>query len=386
MSKEIKKVGLVVMGNISAGGGYPRVVYDLIAVLNEMGKEVYLLTPFKPDYQKIEQLYGPIKIKKVYTPGKIKSLFCIEDVVRRKLMKKEFRKMANEVDFIFDICGRIMDKYLPKNFDRDSYVIWALTSLDKGEWKEVNNFGRNLKERIRRFFMSDKFLPKKDIKIYAIDQWTGNDLVKKSGLNPDKKCLYPAIQVEELLCKNNKKKNQIIVHGRIDPIKRIEDSINIFYNGTKDNPEYNLVIIGGASPESERYMDCLKEIINRLKIQNRIKIIKNPSFEEIKRELLDSKILIDSERDVNLTMTSIEAMAAGNIILGYKNSSNYKEILENGKYGYGFENTEEGAEKLKEILRGLKERKISNKESVKRSKFFSREKFAERIKGIFGEN
>ena len=65
MKTKHKKIGLVVMGNISVGGGYPRVIYDLISVLNEMGKEVYLLTPFKLDFEKINQLYGPIKLKKI---------------------------------------------------------------------------------------------------------------------------------------------------------------------------------------------------------------------------------------------------------------------------------------------------------------------------------
>jgi len=372
------------MGNISVGGGYPRVVYDLIKLLNEMGKEVYILTPFNLDYSKIDQLYGPINIKKVYSPGKIKSLFCVEDVIRRKLMKKEFKMMANEVDFIIDICGRVMDKYLPKTFNRNHYVIWALTSLDKGEWEQVNSIGRNIKENIRKFFMSERFLPEKDIKIYAVDQWTRNDLVNKSFLNPETLCLYPSIKVDDLLYRKGKKKKQIVVHGRIDSVKRIEDSINIFYNGTKNNPDYNLILIGGVSPESENYLFFLKKMIDELKIQDRVRIIPNPSFEEIKKELLNSEILIDSQRDVNLTMTSIEAMAAGNTILSYKNSSNFKEVLENGKYGYGFENVEEGSKTLGETIEKLKKGK-KDFSSVERTNFFSEEKFAERLKKILGE-
>jgi glycosyltransferase involved in cell wall biosynthesis len=382
---EIKKIGLVVMGNISVGGGYPRVVYDLITVLNELGKEVYLLTPFSPDYKKIEQLYGPIKIKKVYALNKVKSIFSIEDVIRRKLMKREFKKMANEVDFIFDICGRVMDKYLPKNFDKNNYVIWALTTLDRGEWKKFNNFVRNIKEIIQMSLSSKKFLPSKDVKIYAFDQWTKENLITKCSLNPDEQCLYPPIHIEDFRYRGNKKKNQIVVNGRINPIKRIEDSINIFYEGTKNNPEYNLVILGGMTPESEAYIKYLGELAEKLSIKDRVKIIKDPSFNQVKEELLNSKILIDSERDVNLTMTSIEAMAAGNIILGYKNSNNYKEILEEGKYGYGFLSVEEGSNELKKILKKMKEVKYNNMPSIERSKFFSREKFVERVKKIIGE-
>lgn len=383
--KKIKKVGLVVMGNISEGGGYPRVIYDLIIVLNSLEKEVYLLTPFRLDYDKINDLYGPIKIKKIYNPKKLKSIFMVEDVFRRKLMKKEFKEMASEVDFIIDICGRVMDKYIPKKFYRNNYIVWAITSLGRGELQFFKNFKRNFKEIIRAFLKWEKDLPAKDIKIYALDEWTKNDIINKSKLSPEKECLYPAIQVKELLYKRNKKKNQIIINGRINPVKRIEESIKIFYNGTKNYPHYKLLIIGGVSHESEEYINYLKKLIGSLKIENRVSIIKNPSFEMIKKELLDSKVLIDSQKGANLTMTAIEGMAAGCIILAPKNGGTYTEILENGKDGYGFESVNEGAKILSNILNKIDEGKLDNYKSIQRSKFFSKEMFVNRIKKILGE-
>jgi len=383
--KKINKVGLVVMGNISEGGGYPRVTYDLINSLNDIGKEVYLLTPFKLDYDKINNLYGPIKIKKIYNPKKIKSIFMIEDIFRRKLMKSEFKDMANEVDFIIDVCGRVMDKYLPKNFDRNNYVVWAITTLGKGEWKFVKNFKRNFKEIVRESLRWNRDLPAKDIKIYAIDEWTKKDIINKSKLSPEKECLYPAIQVEELLYSGNKKKDQIIISGRVNPIKKIEESIKIFNSGTKNYPHYNLLIIGGVDHESEKYIDYLEKLIDELKIKDRIKVVKNPHFGIIKKELLNSKILIDSQKGANLTMTTIEGMAAGCIILAPKNGGTYTEILENGKDGYGFESVNEGGEILYDILSKISEGESINQKSIERSKFFSKQMFVNRIKKILRE-
>lgn len=383
--KKVNKVGLVVMGNISEGGGYPRVIYDLINVLNYLEKEVYLLTPFKLDYDKINNLYGPIQIKKIYNPKKIKSIFMIEDTFRRRFMKKEFKEMANEVDFIIDVCGRVMDKYLPKNFDKNNYIVWAITSFSKGEWGLVKNFKRNFKETIRRFLKWDGDLPAKDIKIYAIDEWTKKDIIQKSKLNPEKECLYPAIQIEELLYKGDKKKDQIIINGRINPIKKIEESINIFYGGTKNYPHYKLLIMGGVSHESEEYIDYLKNLISDLKIKERVMITKNPSFETIKNELLNSKVLIDSQKGANLTMTTIEGMATGCIILAPKNGGTYTEVLENGKDGYGFEGINEGIKVLSNILGKISKGKLDNYKSIQRSRFFSRGMFVNRIKKILGE-
>src|SRR3989344_9141672 len=135
MKKKINKIGIIAMGNISMGGGYPKVVFDLISTLNEMGKEVYLLTPYKLNNKKIKQLFGSIKIKKVYNPGKIKSIFCIEDSIRRRLMKREFIEMAKQVDFIIDLCGGIFDRYLINDLKNKSYIIWGVSIMQSsGEW------------------------------------------------------------------------------------------------------------------------------------------------------------------------------------------------------------------------------------------------------------
>jgi len=384
MEGKIKKVGLVVMGNISVGGGYPKVAYDLSSVLKKIGKEVYILTPFELDYNEINNLYGPIKLERVYNPGRIKKIFCITDSVRRRLMKKEFQKMAKEVDFIIDLSGGVFDRYLPKGFKRENYVIWGISLPPCRDWSwiSVKNLKRNIKEIIKNIFISKRDLPAKDIKIYPVDEWTFNAIVEKCGLNPEKEFLYPLIKVEDLLYKGRKKRNQITILGRIDPFKRIEDSIQIFFQGTKKYPNYDLVIIGGTTPESKEYIKHLEKIISDLGIKSKIRIIKNPPFNEIKTELLNSKIVIDSQSATNLTITSIEAMAAGNIVLVNRNGGTFTGVLENGKYGYGFRNIEEGAKILENLLERLKNNQINVKEYIKRAKFFSEENFTSKLRKI----
>ena len=111
-----------------------------------------------------------------------------------------------------------------------------------------------------------------------------------------------------------------------------------------------------------------------------------PSFEKLKETVEQSKILIECQRDISLTMTSIECLAAGVIVLVHKNGGTYIEVLENGKYGFGFETIEEGAEKLKKIIKTLENKKLNQEKLVHRAEFFSEEKFKERLKKILKEN
>jgi glycosyltransferase involved in cell wall biosynthesis len=380
---EKKRIGLVVMGRIDVGGGYPRVVYDLINALNKMGKKVHLLSPFNPDLREIQKLYGKIRLERTYNPRGIRKMLCLDDTLRRWSMKKEFQKMAKEVDFIIDVDGRIMDQYLPKGFDRNNYAIWAISGITVKRWHSAELFSSKSVRNVVRFisgFILNLFskYPGKDIKIYPLDEWTGKlfegcDL-KMQGY------LHAPIRTKSLLYKGKKSDKQIVILGRIDPWKKIEDSIKIFEAGTKKYQDYKLVIIGGITPESKRYVEKLEDLIGELKVGERVKIIKNPPFERIKKEMKKSKVIIDSQNPVNITMTSIEAMAAGCIVLAHKNGGTYMEVLKNGKYGYGFTSIKEGAEKLSEIIGGLEAGKIKNKSSIKRSLDFSLERFEEKVK------
>ena len=107
-----EKIGLVVMFKISEPGGAPSVIVNAIRALNKMGKDVYLLTPFKLNYARIGELYGDIKIRRTYYPNKLKSVICQTNFLPRRFMKKEFNEMINEVDLVIDIDGGYMHNFL----------------------------------------------------------------------------------------------------------------------------------------------------------------------------------------------------------------------------------------------------------------------------------
>ncbi len=383
-----KKVGVIAMFNLNSGGGAPRVTIDLINSLKDIGKDVYLFTPFELDYEKIKGFYGEIKIDKVYNLGKFKKFFARGRAMPRKLMKRKFLQMTREVDFIIDIDGGILEKYLPEDFDKSRYIIWRISSV-RPESERVwikHGIKRNIKETVQNFLGDKECRPSLDYKIFPIDKWTAKELKDYWNLDSEKICLYPEIKVDELAFKKNiDKKNQIVIFGRIAPNKRVEESIKIFAYGTKNFPDYKLLIIGGETADSENYIKELKKIIQELKISERVQIVKNPPFEELKKVLQESKVIIDSQKEINLTMTSIEAMAAGNVVLGYKNSGGYLDILDNGKYGYGFLTAEEGGKELDLILKKLENGKINLKASIKRAQDFGKERFIKTIKIILGE-
>ncbi len=381
---EIKKIGLVVMFNLSSGGGGPHVVIDLINALHDLGKEVYLLTPFHLNHKKIGEFYGPFTLEKTFYPGKIKKYLCRESTTSRMLMKKEFQQMAEEVDIVIDIDGGIVHNYLSEN---KKYIVWRISciysELEKFPWAMKRNWKGRLKDAIKDFFQLRRPQPSLFHNIHAVDKWTEQEMIKFWNMHSARPLLYPEIKVNAF--PKRKKKNQIVVLGRIAPNKQVDTSIKVFAQSTRKFQGYKLIIMGGETPGTEYYINNLNILIKELKIEDKVSFVKSPPSEKLKEILAECKVIIDSQEQVSMTMTAIEAMAAECVVLAVKNGGTYTDILDNGKFGFGFKDIEEGGRQLEKILRDLEKGKITKKfitNAKNRSKDFSGKKFRERLKEI----
>lgn len=378
------------MPDISTGGGFQKVTRDLIAALNLLGKEVYLLSPFRLDIKKITDFYGPIRVQKSYSCNEFKRFFCKDDILARKIIKKEFQKMAKNVDLIIDMEGRILHNYLPKNSNKPKYIVWRVSPA-RADFEKFPNlprsYGRKIKDMIKKIINIQKHTLSRNHKIYTVDNYTEDELIKYWGLEPEKHHLYPEVNTDEFFYDKKRKKNQIVVSGRIIMCKRLDDSVKIFAKGTKNYPDYELVIIGGATKDSKDYINYLKKIAKNLGVGEKVKIIENPPFEELKKVLIESKVLIDSEQGESTTITAIEALASGVIVLASTHDcGTWWEMLESGKWGFGFENIEEGGNKLDMILEKLEKGTLNPKKFTKRPEFYSHKNFVRRVKKILSEN
>ena len=226
---ESNKIGIIAMPDISTGGGFPKVVRDLINGLNELGKKVYFLSPFKLDKEKIAKFYGPINVAKEYNQTGLRLKLSRENILARKLIKKQFRKLIKEVDLVIDTDGKVLHNYIPRGLE-SKYIIWrispAKTDLDK-----FSNLHRSPKRKIKDLIIKimdfPKHKPSKNHKIYTLDNYTEIELMKYWNLTPEETHLYPEVDTTKLKYDKDRKKNQIVIAGRIIMCKRLDDSIKI---------------------------------------------------------------------------------------------------------------------------------------------------------------
>jgi len=158
--------------------------------------------------------------------------------------------------------------------------------------------------------------------------------------------LYPPIEFEKYLplSQNRERKNLVITLSRIEPLKNLEMVLDI----AKEVKTAKFVIAGTV--HSIEYYSTLKRKINAFGLEERVKILPNIK-EEVKMALLKiSKIYLHPMKYEHFGIAIVEAMASGLIPVVHKSGGAWMDIVEYGKYGFGFKSIEEAIENINNIL------------------------------------
>lgn len=226
---------------------------------------------------------------------------------------------------------------------------------------------------------------KKFDKIIAITKWEIPYLLNL-GLKKDNIVNIPNGIKEYFFKKSNrknKKENKILYMGRVSEIKNLEIVINALHY-IKDKK----IIFQIIGPCEDKYLQKLKEIAKKYKIENRVKI-NNTIYnynEEIK-ELDSARFFILPSLSEGMPQVLVEAMARGNVVIASNNKGNC-DLITDGKNGFLFKNNnfKDLAGKINKILIMKKEELTKvKKEAKKTSEQFSWNKIIEKIEKLIME-
>jgi glycosyltransferase involved in cell wall biosynthesis len=176
--------------------------------------------------------------------------------------------------------------------------------------------------------------PMKARVVAANSTWTLSKL-KDCGVN-NAVVIYPP--VEPVKCGYNSlqfKEDMVIGIGRLG--KPWEEFIEIAKLVKAERPGVKFVIIGFAdSVERVKHLEDLSRGI--------VKIIPNAS-EEIKRDLLcRAKVILHTHPAEHFGIAVVEAMSVGAIPVVHRDGGVWLDVVERGRFGFGFDNVEEAAE------------------------------------------
>jgi glycosyltransferase involved in cell wall biosynthesis len=185
--------------------------------------------------------------------------------------------------------------------------------------------------------------------------------------------VYPPVNVEEYLplSRNRDRDNIILVIGRIEPAKNI--ALVPFIAEKVKNGRF--VIIGSIGSYS--YYKHLVKLIKSLRVEDRVRILPNAS-EWQKIELLRrAKVYLHPMKYEHFGISVVEAMAAGLVPVVHKSGGPWTDIVEFGKYGFGFKDTEEASNYIEDIIK-LSENELESLRAkyVAKATIFSYKRFS----------
>ena len=188
--------------------------------------------------------------------------------------------------------------------------------------------------------------------------------------------LTPPVNIEKYLTlsKHKDRENIVVTISRIEPMKNLDIIIDI----AKEVKEARFVILG--SMQSNSYYAHLMRRIRMLNLEDKVKVLVNAS-EELKMEILKkAKIYLHPTKYEHFGIAVVEAMAAGLIPIVHKSGGPWMDIVEFGKYGFGFSNLEE-AEHIIYNLTHLSEGELCTirEKAVVKAKTFSYDVFLRRL-------
>jgi len=163
--------------------------------------------------------------------------------------------------------------------------------------------------------------------------------------------IFPPTDVERYLYEENiqDRENIVVSCGRF-ALEKNQRLIPIIASKV---PEAKFCIIG-TIPTSTRktslaIVQQIKEDIKRFNLKN-VEILENLPFTEQLELYKRAKIFLHTMIGEHFGMAVVEAMASGLVPVVHKSGGPWLDILSHGKYGLGYENAEEAAEKIKWII------------------------------------
>ena len=191
--------------------------------------------------------------------------------------------------------------------------------------------------------------------------------------------LYPPIELEKYLplSRNIERKNLVVTLSRIEPLKNIEIILDI----AKEIKTAKFIIAGTIG--SIEYYSTLKREIKTLGLEERVKILPNVEEEAKMMMLKISKIYLHPMKYEHFGIAIVEAMASGLIPVVHKSGGAWIDIVEYGKYGFGFRRIDEAVEYINSILE-MNESELQNWRSklFEKVKLFSYDAFKNNIEHL----
>ena len=371
----------IIHDSLNDFGGAEVLALGLAKVLKEMRHHVELYVRERTDWDKVRRLSpytcDVVDCEYVLPPYKTKLLpstyenvltWILRDVINFNLIIKNkgydviIITKPSLVPAFADIIYIHFPMFIP--------VFKLLYYPDKFVYNVVNRTLSMPVALLEKLLIS--LSPILDYKPVVLTNSTFSSLIIRKFLKINPLILYPPVAVERLLplSVNEKREDIVVTISRIDPSKNLGIVIDV----AKKVRSAKFTIIGTLSSYS--YYHTLIREIKRNHLGERIKILVNVDEDQKIDILRRAKVYLHTMKYEHFGIAVVEGMATGLIPIVHKRGGPWLDIVERGRYGFGFENLDDIVNTIEFIL-GLDRDTLRELQSsvAERAKAFSFDNF-----------
>lgn len=351
-----KRIGFIFASPWKSGGGDVRALSTIINVLSVRGFDVEVLTYDKLDIPTLQKFHGLKALpKKAYNAWFYEALPVIlrTPVIYLWTTLKSIQ-ISKHVDFIiFFGYGLHPARFIP--YSRNKVMVYQ-NGYKWNAMKDILASSQGLPRKILRIIAEKSwpriFGPSRNHYYVIHNSWAKKRAEADFGLRVDKVLHLPGPDLNPNL--ESRRGSRVVDLGRFWPEKRHELSIEFVERVAQKMPEVRLFIIGMANTPvtDEEVISSLIQMTSAKSLQSNVSIMKNLPFAEIIGILQTCRVLLCNQiARETIFATILEGMACGCIpIIPKVSGGGWEDFLEYGKYGFGFQTTEEAIEEILWVL------------------------------------
>lgn len=355
---------IVLHHSLNRIGGAERVCISTIEALQSVGHNVVLATKEKTDRTMIYKAFGKrLKVKEISLLP-FKSKFRTFGIYQRLLARVISYKFRKNADVVVNTCN------VP-------YVGTDVTYLHFPTFAKPLIYGKYQKS-LWKFYSSpyriiDKILLEKYIKttpIILTNSLYTASIIKKN-FRREAVVVHPPVDTSTFFCPLTIPKfNVVLTVGRFAREKNIEFVAKI----ARLCKDEKFVIAGSTTSNHKESLEIIKNT-KRQRLAN-LKIMVNVSLKKLRELYTKAKIYLHTMVGEHFGISLVEAMSAGCILVVHKSGGPWIDIVQKGKWGFGYETVEEAATHINRLMHeDNKLRALAQK----RSTHFTEDKFKRRI-------
>ncbi|SRR6266571_1974627 len=243
---------------------------------------------------------------------------------------------------------------------------------------ESRSMTRTLSEGLARPFMKRLF----EMEKLCVDRTMANSSVTKRHMMEvfDQQDIAVVHAPVDIVINNGvEKTNLVVALGPIQPNKRFAEIIRAMKLVKSD---CRLLILGLL--RDRLYYSSLVSLIKHEGLENRVSVLPSVPRDTIRKFLDEASVIVHAARFEPFGTSVVEGMAAGAVPVVYagSNSGPWLDIIEQGRYGFGFEDPIGLADHITNLLDHSSLRHEYSEIARTRSTFFSPSSFSERFLNV----